>query len=92
MGDDGPEDAFRFIPSTGVVTLRVGMGECSGWLLYAERRDRRSGSSSTSWRGKSAAGGMTGNDVAFKYSLPSGLSRVLTYAAFIVRARTRGRK
>lgn len=91
MGDDGPEDALRLIPSTGVVTLRVGIGECSGWLLYAERRDRRSGSSSTSWRGKSAADGIIGNDVAFKYSLPSGLSKMLTYSAFIVRAHTRRR-
>jgi hypothetical protein len=33
MGDDGPEDAFRFIPSTGVVTLRVGRGEWSSWPL-----------------------------------------------------------
>jgi len=78
MGDAGPTDEFRFNPSIGVVTLRVGTGESSGWPLSDGTRDRRSGSSSTSCRGKSAADGRNGNNVAFRYSLPSGLSRVLT--------------
>src|SRR6267378_7208261 len=74
MGDAGPTDGFRFIPSIGVVTLRLGTGESSGWLLCDGRRDRCSGSSSTSGRGKSETDGRNGNMVAFKYSLPSGLS------------------
>jgi hypothetical protein len=76
MGGTAPADGMRF-PSIGVLPLRGGARESSGWLLCEGRRKNDSGSSSTSGLGKSAAEGRDGNSDAFKNSLPSGLSRVV---------------
>jgi hypothetical protein len=77
MGGTEPADGMRFVPSIGVLTLRTGARESSGWLLCEGRRKNDSGSSSTSGLGRSAAEGRDGNNDAFKNSFPSGLSRVV---------------
>jgi len=88
MGGPAPAGGLRFGPNIGLVPLRIRPVESSGWLLCAERRDNDSGSS-TSDIGKSEGDGRDGNNDPFKYSLPNGLSRVLTWLHYF---RTQARK
>ena len=74
----GPMVEFLLIPS-GLFDRSAG-DVSSGWLLWDGRsgRESRRGSSSSE-RGNSDDGGRTGKSVAFKYSLPRGLSSVCIY-------------
>lgn len=89
-------DEFRFTDKVdGVMERRIELAVGnSGWLCCMGKggRDVRALPSTSSGFGISEGGGRTGNNVAFRYSLPSGVSRDCTYLNVKRRIKVRSMK